>query len=208
MTLFGLIGQAVDIDKREMLDVFEDGMQSVRMTYYPPCPQPDLVIGLTPHSDGSAITVLLQVSDIEDLVIGLTPHSDGSAITVLLQVSDIEGLQVKKDGTWIPVNFLPDAFVINVGDALEVMSNGVYNSIEHRVMVNATKERISLAMFFNPKLDADVGPAKSLLKNTGNPPLYRTLVMEQYHKEFYSAKLNGKTFLEKMKIESGENGGT
>ncbi|GJY36502.1 codeine O-demethylase-like protein [Tanacetum coccineum] len=183
MTLFGLIGQAVDIDKREMLDVFEDGMQSVRMTYYPPCPQPDLVIGLT-------------------------PHSDASGITILLQVSDIEGLQVKKDGTWIPVNFLPNAFVINMGDALEVMSNGVYNSIEHRAMVNATKERISLAMFFNPKLDADVGPAKSLLKNTENPPLYRTLVMEQYLKEFFSAKLNGKTFLEKMKIESGENGGT
>ena len=98
MTLFGLVGQAVDIDNQEMIDVFEDGMQSVRMTYYPPCPQPDLVIGLT-------------------------PHSDASGITILLQVSDIEGLQVKKAGRWIPVNFLPDAFVINMGDALEVITN-------------------------------------------------------------------------------------
>ncbi|KAI7734006.1 hypothetical protein M8C21_017907, partial [Ambrosia artemisiifolia] len=177
MTLFGLIGQALDIDKGEMLDIFEDGMQSVRMTYYPPCPQPDLVVGLT-------------------------PHSDAAGITILLQVNDIEGLQVKKDGLWIPVNFLPDAFVVNVGDILEILSNGVCNSIEHRAIVNATKERLSLAMFFNPKLEADVGPSKSLTRNTGNPPLYKTLVMEQYLKEFFSRKLNGKTFLEKMKIKN------
>ncbi|PWA93644.1 oxoglutarate/iron-dependent dioxygenase [Artemisia annua] len=95
MTLFGLVGQAVDIDNQEMIDVFDDGMQSVRMTYYPPCPQPDLVIGLT-------------------------PHSDAAGITILLQVNGVEGLQVKRDGVWIPVNFLPDAFVVNVGDILEV----------------------------------------------------------------------------------------
>ncbi|KAI3710073.1 hypothetical protein L2E82_39846 [Cichorium intybus] len=179
MTLFGLIGQAVDIDKGEMLEIFEDGMQSVRMTYYPPCPQPELVVGLT-------------------------PHSDAAGITILLQVNNVEGLQVKKDGIWIPVNFLSDAFVVNVGDILEILSNGVYNSIEHRAVVNSIKERMSLAMFFNPKLEADVGPSKSLIRNTGKPPLYKTLVMEQYLKEFFSRKLNGKTFLEKMKIKNGE----
>ncbi|XP_076936633.1 oxoglutarate-dependent flavonoid 7-O-demethylase 1-like [Bidens hawaiensis] len=179
MTLFGLIGQAVDIDNQEMMDVFDDGMQSIRMTYYPPCPQPERVIGLT-------------------------PHSDAAGITILLQVNEVEGLQVKKHRVWIPVNFHPDAFVINVGDILEIMSNGVYNSIEHRATVNSVKERISLAMFFNPKLEADVGSAKSLLTNTGNPPLYKTLVMEQYLKDFFSRKLNGKAFLEKMKIKNGE----
>ncbi|XP_076885344.1 oxoglutarate-dependent flavonoid 7-O-demethylase 1-like [Bidens hawaiensis] len=179
MYLFGITGQAVKIDKQEMIDVFEDGMQSIRMTYYPPFPEPDLVIGLT-------------------------PHSDAAGITILLQVTDVEGLQVKKDGVWIPVNFLPDAFVVNIGDILEIMSNGAYNSIEHRATVNATTERISLAMFFNPKLEADVGPAKSLTKNTGDTPLYKTLVMEQHLKEFFSRKLNGKTFLERMKIRYGE----
>ncbi|MFS8015961.1 putative codeine 3-O-demethylase [Helianthus anomalus] len=87
---------------------------------------------------------------------------------------------------------------------LEILSNGVCNSIEHRAIVNATKERLSLAMFFNPKLESDVGPSKSLIRNTGNPPLYKTLVMEQYLKEFFSRKLNGKTFLEKMKIKNGD----
>ncbi|XP_076957104.1 oxoglutarate-dependent flavonoid 7-O-demethylase 1-like [Bidens hawaiensis] len=85
-----------------------------------------------------------------------------------------------------------------------IMSNGVYNSIEDRATVNSVKERISLAMFFNPKLESDVGPAKSLLTNTGNPPLYKTLVTEQYLKDFFSRKLNGKAFLEKIKIKNGE----
>ncbi|KAM0071540.1 putative thebaine 6-O-demethylase [Helianthus debilis subsp. tardiflorus] len=95
MTLFNLIGQAVDIDQKEMADVFEDGLQSVRMTYYPPCPEPDRVVGLT-------------------------PHSDATGLTILLQINDVGGLQVKKDGVWIPVNFLPDSFIVNVGDVLEV----------------------------------------------------------------------------------------
>ncbi|KAI3800775.1 hypothetical protein L1987_28871 [Smallanthus sonchifolius] len=183
MYLFGLTGQAVEIEKQEMKDVFDNGMQSVRMTYYPPCPQPDRVIGLT-------------------------PHSDAAGITILLQINEVEGLEVKKDGVWIPVTFLPDAFVVNVGDILEIMSNGKYNSIEHRATVNAMKERISLAMFFNPKLEADVGPAKSLTTNTGDPPLYKTLVMEQYLKDFFSRKLNGKTFLERMKIRYGDQAST
>ncbi|KAK9055952.1 hypothetical protein SSX86_027039 [Deinandra increscens subsp. villosa] len=176
MILFGLIAEAVDINKKEMEDVFkDDGMQSVRMTYYPPCPRPDQVVGLT-------------------------PHSDGSGLTVLLQVNDVQGLQVKKDGVWIPVNFLPDAFVVNIGDVLEIMSNGVCKSVEHRVTVNAKKERLSFAMFFNPKLEADVGPAKSLLIGTGEQPLYRSLQMKHYLDLFFSCKLNGKTFLNKMKI--------
>ncbi|KAM0054703.1 putative codeine 3-O-demethylase [Helianthus debilis subsp. tardiflorus] len=109
MTLFGLIGQAVNIDLQEMVDVFENGMQSIRMTYYPPCPQPDLVIGLT-------------------------PHSDASGITILLQANDVEGLQVKKHGVWIPVNFHPDALVVNAGDILEVWP------LSHHLKFNKTTQ--------------------------------------------------------------------
>lgn len=87
---------------------------------------------------------------------------------------------------------------------MQILSNGVYKSIEHRAIVNETNERMSLAMFFNPKLEADVGPSKSHTRSKGNSPLYKTLVMEQYLKEFFSRKLNGKAFLEKMKIKNEE----
>ena len=87
--------KALQIESKEISKLFEDGMQSMRMNYYPPYPQPEQVIGLTPHSDA----------------VGLT---------ILLQVSQVEGLQVKKDGMWVPVKPLPNAFIVNIGDMLEV----------------------------------------------------------------------------------------
>lgn len=81
-------------------DVFEDmfgvAVQAVRMNYYPACPRPDLVLGLSPHSDGSALTVLQQ--------------GKGSSV----------GLQILKDNTWVPVQPIPNALVINIGDTIEV----------------------------------------------------------------------------------------
>lgn len=93
--LLGYIAETLKIDREVMLKMYEKGMQSVRMNYYPPYPKPELVTGLTAHSDGSAITILHQV--------------DG-----------VDGLQIKKDGVWVPVEFLPNAFVVNIGDILEV----------------------------------------------------------------------------------------
>ncbi|KAL3643580.1 hypothetical protein CASFOL_014395 [Castilleja foliolosa] len=173
MALFGLIAKTLRIDLKEAEEVFENGMQSVRMTYYPPCPNPDKV-----H--------------------GLTPHSDGSAITILLQVNGVEGLQVKKDGAWMAVKFLKDAFVVNLGDIVEILSNGLYKSIEHRATVNSEKERISIAMFFNPKFEAEVGPSRSLLVQ--QTPLFKRVIMEQFFKDFFSQKLDGKSFIEYMKV--------
>ncbi|KAG5517108.1 hypothetical protein RHGRI_037759 [Rhododendron griersonianum] len=95
MPLLGMIGKALNIGKGEMEELFEDGLQSVRMTYYPPCPQPEKVMGRK-------------------------AHTDAAGITIILQINGVQGLQVKRDGIWIPVNVLPDAFVVNVGDVLEV----------------------------------------------------------------------------------------
>jgi len=61
-------------------DVFEkmfgETLQGIRMNYYPPCSRPDLVLGLSPHSDASAITVLQQArgSPVVDLKYSRTKH--------------------------------------------------------------------------------------------------------------------------------------
>ncbi|KAJ1430564.1 Oxoglutarate/iron-dependent dioxygenase [Sesbania bispinosa] len=176
MTLLGLLGKAISMEMKEVENLFDNGMQSVRMTYYPPCPKPELVVGLTPHSDATGITIL---------------H----------QVNGVEGLEIKKGGVWIPVTFLQDAFVINVGDIMEILSNGAYTSIEHRAAVNREKERISIAMFFNPKFEAEIGPVKSLISSQ-NPPLFKRMLMEDYFKDFFSRNLNGKSHLDKMRVTS------
>ncbi|PON84997.1 Oxoglutarate/iron-dependent dioxygenase [Trema orientale] len=180
MTLFVLLAKALKIEKKIMEELFEDGMRSMRMNYYPPCPQPELVIGLTPHSDVTGITIL---------------H----------QITGLNGLQIKKDGVWIPVNFIQDAFVVNVGDILEILSNGLYKSIEHRVMANSSKERISLAVFVNPTYESEIGPLASLV-SPQNPPLFKKIGMEKYVNDFISRrKLDGKSYLEQMRIKNTNN---
>ncbi|KAK7319163.1 hypothetical protein RJT34_03881 [Clitoria ternatea] len=178
MALLGVLGKAMGMEMEEVEKLFDDGMQSLRMTYYPPCPKPELVVGLTPHSDATGITIL---------------H----------QVNGVEGLEIKKGGVWIPVTFLPHAFVVNVGDIMEILSNGTYSSIEHRAAVNKAKERISIAMFFNPKFEAEIGPVKSLLSSE-NPPLFKSMLMEDYFKGFFSRNLNGKSHLEKMRVKCSD----
>ncbi|XWS65159.1 hypothetical protein CRYUN_Cryun05aG0067900 [Craigia yunnanensis] len=177
--LLGLMAKALEIDMKEMIESFDDGMQAVRMAYYPPCPKPELVMGLTPHSD---ITLL----------------------TILHQVNAVDGLQIRKDGLWFPLNFNPDAFVVNVGDILEIFSNGTYHSIEHKVSSNVEKERITIAFNISPKFEADVGPSPTLV-NPNNPPLFRKVGMEQYLKDFFCQKLNGKTYLDLMRIQNGQD---
>jgi len=44
-----LMSKALKIQKYVLLELFEEVGQSMRMNYYPPCPQPDQVIGLNPY---------------------------------------------------------------------------------------------------------------------------------------------------------------
>ncbi|XVF40231.1 hypothetical protein PTKIN_Ptkin01aG0095200 [Pterospermum kingtungense] len=166
--------KALGIDGNDMR-IF-GGWQAMRMNYYPPCPSPELVIGLN-------------------------PHSDAGGITILLQVNEMEGLQIRKDGAWIPIKPLPDAFVVNVGDIMEIVTNGIYRSIEHRARVNSEKERLSIATFYSPKLDGEMGPAPSLITPETSPKFKRIGVAD-YIKEFLKRKLEGKSFLEVMRIQN------
>ncbi|WJX67844.1 Protein srg1 [Trifolium repens] len=174
MVIVEYMGKALNMKEMEMRELFEDGVQSMRMNYYPPCPQPEKVIGLT-------------------------PHSDGSALTILLQINDVQGLQVRKDGTWVPVKPLPNAFIINIGDILEIITNGIYRSIEHRATVNSEKERISIATFYTTKHDGDIGPAKSMI-NEETPAQFKRIGLKEYLKNMFARKLDGKSFLDALRI--------
>lgn len=178
--ILDLMAKALGMDANDMKELFEQGTQMFRMNYYPPCKQPELVIGLTPHSDP----------------IGLT---------ILLQVNEMEGLQVRRDGMWIPVKPLNSAFVVNVGDILEIVTNGIYRSIEHRATVNQEKERLSIATFYSPKLDGEMGPAPSLI-TPERPALFQRIGVADYFRGLFSRKLEGKSYIDVMRIQNGEEG--
>ncbi|EFJ24858.1 2-oxoglutarate, iron(II)-dependent oxygenase [Selaginella moellendorffii] len=146
-----------------------DAHSSLRMNYYPPCPEPDLVLGLSPHSDGVGITILLQ--------------------------DEVEGLQIRKNGEWKPVKSMPDAFVVNIGDILEVMSNGIYKSVEHRATVSSGNARMSAAFFFSPGFEAVLKPLVPDEK-----PLFRELTFREFITAYMGNALNGKQHLEYAKL--------
>ncbi|KAL3522613.1 hypothetical protein ACH5RR_015447 [Cinchona calisaya] len=178
MILLRQMGKVLRIDDEEMKELFSDGVQSMRMNYYPPCPEPEMAIGFN-------------------------AHSDADALTILFQLNETEGLQIRKDGKWVPVMPLQDAFVVNVGDIMEILSNGVYRSIEHRAAVNSDKERLSIATFYSSNLESQLAPARSLI-GPHNPAVFCSVPIEKFFKEFFAAKLNGKAHLDFMKIQAGE----
>lgn len=96
--LLGLISVGLGLEEDCLLKKLgEQPRQRAQANFYPPCPDPELTMGLTEHTDLNALTVLLQ--------------------------SEVSGLQVNKDGKWISVPFIPNAFVINVADQIEVCVN-------------------------------------------------------------------------------------
>uniref|UniRef100_A0A1J3DLT5 Protein SRG1 n=1 Tax=Noccaea caerulescens TaxID=107243 RepID=A0A1J3DLT5_NOCCA len=170
--LFAKMASVLEIKREEMEDLFQDVWQSIKINYYPPCPQPDQVMGLT-------------------------PHSDAAGLTILLQVNQVEGLQIKKDGKWVLVKPLRNAFVVNVGEILEIITNGRYRSIEHRAVVNSEKERLSIAMFHSPGKETVIGPAKSLVDRQ-KQRLFKSMSTQEYFDAFFAQKLNGKSHLDLM----------
>ncbi|KAH1034002.1 hypothetical protein AAZX31_20G010300 [Glycine max] len=166
INIFVLIGKALGIELKDIKESLGEGGQSIRFNYYPPCPQPENVLGLN-------------------------AHTDGSALTILLQGNEVEGLQVKKDGTWIPVKPLPNAFIVSLGDVLEVMTNGIYRSTMHRAVVNSQKERLSIATFYGPGWSGNIGPAP-ILVTPERPALFKTIGVEDFYKGYLSPQHLGK----------------
>ncbi|KAK3014702.1 hypothetical protein RJ639_009632 [Escallonia herrerae] len=128
-------------------------VQLLSANMYPPCPDPSLTLGLLRHCDPSLITILFQ--------------------------GNVSGLQVFKDGHWIGVGALSNAFLVNIGNQLEIISNGKLRSAEHRVVTNSSEARTTIATFINPSPDCIVEPATTLLDDH-NPPHYKPFLYKDF----------------------------
>ncbi|PON83979.1 Isopenicillin N synthase [Trema orientale] len=137
----------------------------LKINYYPPCPHPDLAFGVPPHTDLSALTILVP--------------------------NDVPGLQVFKNDNWIDVPYIPNALVIHIGDQIEVASNGFYKAVLHRTRVNKERARLSWPVFLEPPPEFVVGPIPQLLNQdiiNNHPPKYKS----EKFKDYAYCKLNSK----------------
>ncbi|KAM4094401.1 hypothetical protein ACB094_06G192600 [Castanea mollissima] len=152
---------------------FKDGSQLIVVNCYPACPEPDLTLGLPPHSDYGLLTLLLQ--------------------------DEVQGLQIQYEGKWATVEPLPDSLVVNIGDHLEIFSNGKYRSLIHRVLVNPSKSRISIASLHSLPFNSVVQPSPKLISED-NPRRYMDTDFASFLDYSTSSESRGKSFLESRKL--------
>nr|AFK45850.1 unknown [Lotus japonicus] len=138
-----------------------------KVSNYPPCPKPDLIKGLR-------------------------AHTDAGGIILLFQDDKVSGLQLLKDDQWIDVPPMRHSIVVNLGDQLEVITNGKYKSVMHRVIAQTDGARMSLASFYNPGDDAVISPAPSLVKEDETSQVYPKFVFEDYMKLYLGVKFQAK----------------
>ncbi|KAI3757852.1 hypothetical protein L6452_05395 [Arctium lappa] len=145
----------------------------LRANFYPKCPQPDLTLGLS-------------------------SHSDPGGMTFLLPDEQVCGLQIRKNNQWITVKPTHHAIIVNIGDQLQVLSNTIYKSVEHRVIVNPDKERVSLAYFYNPKNNLLIQPISELVTSE-TPALYPPMTFDEYRRFIRTKGPHGKLQVESLK---------
>jgi isopenicillin N synthase-like dioxygenase len=87
---------------------------------------------------------------------GISAHTDYEVFTILH--TDLPGLQaLNAGGEWVEVPPIDGTFIINIGDMLELLSNGAFIATSHRVL-NIGKERFSFPMFCTLDYETVVAP--------------------------------------------------
>lgn len=129
--IFDVLTSQLGLDK-SCYDSYLSNLDGLLRVYrYPPCP------------------------GVESGHFGMEAHTDSSVLSVLNhEYDEVGGFQVWHDNTWFNVNPMLGTLVVNLGDMMQVISNDEYKSVEHRVLANKRKERISVCYFSFPHDDA------------------------------------------------------
>ncbi|XP_074304654.1 1-aminocyclopropane-1-carboxylate oxidase homolog 1-like [Silene latifolia] len=154
--LSALLSEALGLNSNhlKMMQCMES--QKLNCHYYPACPEPSLVMGTPKHSDPYFFTILVH--------------------------NNINGLQVLYENQWVDVNPMEGSIIANIGDMLQLVSNDIFHSAEHRVLASPVGPRVSVACFFCPSCenkDRAYGPINELLVD-GVTPLYKATSQADY----------------------------
>jgi isopenicillin N synthase-like dioxygenase len=160
-----IIMNSLGVKELDYQNLFERPTIWLRLLYYPPQILPD-----------------------NDLY-GSAPHRDFGALTVLAQ-DQVGGLQVQSpDGDWLDVPELPNSFVVNVGNMLHRLTNGLLISTPHRVINKSSNERYSCPFFYDPNINAVIKPQGNRV-SANNPENFEPIIYGDYLKHELTSTYN------------------
>ena len=134
---------------------------------------------------------------------GAGEHTDYGSVAILAQ-DHTGGLEIRsRSGEWIPVEPMAGAFVCNLGDMMEIWTNGLYSATPHRV-VHGGHERYSQVFFYDPNFDCQIEPLE-ICCSPENPPLYEPVIMGNHLEKLFDSTFTYRHHPKERKSPTGNN---
>ncbi|CDP22154.1 unnamed protein product, partial [Coffea canephora] len=178
--------------KEEAFDYLKSSIEMVRRLLT------DLIGNLGVTLDDSRLESLIGMKMVNMNFYPICPNPELTVgLYVKLEESKLDGRKEE----WIEIPPIPGALVINVGDSLQILSNGRYKSAEHRVRTTSKQSRVSVPFFAIPRPTTKIGPLRHLAELDGGA-IYREVEFQEYMSNFFGHAHDGKKSLDFVKISA------